>query len=410
MSQKRFFSIIDTIFNTYNTTIFHPKLLFPQQLKCKLSFSFSPKYYNTNTTTSTSTPLSSSTQIKPNLKLLSQLRQETQVGIIKAREALIKHNNDYDKAVSWLLKDSRINGLEKAEKLKSRVAKEGLIGVVVTKFDEMIGKNGERKLSGNKGAIVEINCETDFVSRNNLFQKFVTQIASTSLLLSSEILIPNVIPKSIIQSISPQSISSFPLLPHPSLDFTSSSSTTTTTIPSLDSPPTLNESLLELIGKLGENINLSRIEIFNNNNNNHSSSNDSNNNDDDKILVTGGYVHGGINNDQYTGKIGALVVIEIQQQKIIYSQKIIDKINKLSRDLARQIVGFNPKRIHKDSKDDNNNNIEDDDDNEILMNQEFIIGGGVNGETVEQVLKNYEKDFNLKINILEFKRWECGKL
>ncbi|CAG8461570.1 4310_t:CDS:2 [Diversispora eburnea] len=67
----------------------------------------------------------------------------------------MKHNNDYDKALSWLLKDSRISGLEKAEKLKSRIAKEGLIGVVVTKLDEMIGKNGERLLIGNKGAIVE---------------------------------------------------------------------------------------------------------------------------------------------------------------------------------------------------------------------------------------------------------------
>lgn len=211
---------------------------------------------------------------------------------------------------------------------------------------------------------------------------------------------------SIIQSVSPQVISSLPLLPHPSLGTSanSASSSISATSP-FDSPSTVNESLLELIGKLGEKINLRRIEIVNNNNSN----------DDEKILITGGYVHGGINNDQYTGKIGALVVIEVQpqertQQQIIYSNEVINKINKLSRDLARQIVGFNPQRIYKDDKNNmtNNNNIEFD-ESEILMNQGFIIGGGINGKTVEQVLKNVEKDLGLKINILEFKRWECGK-
>lgn len=159
MSRKRFLVVIDNIYNTYNTAIFSPKLLISQRPKCKSPFqlSFSSKCYNTSTTPVTSSS-SSSTQIKPDLKLLSRLRQETQVSIIKAKEALIKHDNDYDKAISWLLKDSRISGLEKAEKLKTRIAKEGLIGVLVTKFGEMkmIGRNGKRLLNGNVGAIVEV--------------------------------------------------------------------------------------------------------------------------------------------------------------------------------------------------------------------------------------------------------------
>src|SRR5437762_1273004 len=84
------------------------------------------------------------TTIKPNLKLLQQLRQETQATITKAKEALIKHDNDYEEALSWILEDSRTGGSAKAEKLKGRIAKEGLIGIALV-----------RGLKNIRGAIVE---------------------------------------------------------------------------------------------------------------------------------------------------------------------------------------------------------------------------------------------------------------
>src|SRR6266542_6886223 len=90
------------------------------------------------------------TTIKPDLKLLQQLRQETQVSILKAKEALIKHDNDYDIALSWILEDSKISGVIKAEKLKGRVSKEGLIGIVLTKGKEVTNTGNTR------GAIVEV--------------------------------------------------------------------------------------------------------------------------------------------------------------------------------------------------------------------------------------------------------------
>ncbi|CAG8582558.1 9391_t:CDS:2 [Acaulospora morrowiae] len=333
----------------------------------------------------------STPQIKPNLKLLTQLRQETQVSIIKAKEALIKHNNDYDKAIAWLLEDSKISGVAKAHKLKERITKEGLVGVVVTKFGERFGE--ERILNGSRGAIVEVNCETDFVSRNPLFRQFVTQLASTCLFLSSK-----TSSTSMIQPISPKTLLSTPLLPSPL-----SNSTVSVTNPLT---PTVHESLVGLIGKSGENISLRRAEIVN--------LGDEGNNllaldgqkISDRILVTGGYVHGGIDGDHYTGKIGGLVLIEVIGLKAHDQSKrldLIEKINKLSRNIAMQVVGFNPKIIDKKSIfNENDMNIEED---EILLNQEFMIGGG----SVEQVLVNFEKESGIKINILEFKRWENGE-
>lgn len=68
-----------------------------------------------------------STAIKPNIKLLSKLRQETEVSMTKAKEALVKNNNDYDLALAWLQEDALVSGAKKAAKVANRIAGEGLI-------------------------------------------------------------------------------------------------------------------------------------------------------------------------------------------------------------------------------------------------------------------------------------------
>lgn len=66
--------------------------------------------------------------LKPNIKLLAKLRQETEVSMTKAKEALIKNNNDYQLALNWLNQDALASGAKKAAKVADRVAGEGLIG------------------------------------------------------------------------------------------------------------------------------------------------------------------------------------------------------------------------------------------------------------------------------------------
>ena len=95
-------------------------------------------------------------------QLVKELREKTGAGMMDCKKALGATSGDFEGAVDWLRK----NGLAAAAKKASRVAAEGLVGVAV---------------DGNKGAVVEVNAETDFVARNDKFQGFVTETAKAAL-------------------------------------------------------------------------------------------------------------------------------------------------------------------------------------------------------------------------------------
>ncbi|CAG8506536.1 5311_t:CDS:2 [Ambispora leptoticha] len=314
---------------------------------------------------------------KADLQLLQKLRQETEVSISKAKEALVINKNDYEKALSWVLEDAKTSGAIKAEKLRGRVAKEGLVGVVVNNIDK-------KDLSSQRGAIVEVNCETDFVSRNEMFKQFVAQIASTSLLLPVEDLsYDNELPT--IQNIPLDLLKSSPLLPLPS-------------ITSYDHKfNTVEQSVGELIGKLGENITLRRVAVVN--------MKDSCKENSRSIVTTGGYVHGG---DELTGKIGGLILLQ-SSGETSQQQQSSQIISKLAKNLARQVVGLNPKYIN----DDENNIILDEEvedresflNENVLMRQASLWGGGL----IRDVMKQTELNSKLQLKVLNFIRWECGE-
>lgn len=94
--------------------------------------------------------------------LVKELREKTGVGMMDCKAALKETQGDIEAAVDWLRK----KGLAKAAKKAGRVAAEGLVGLVV---------------DGNKGVVVEVNSETDFVARNEQFQGLVKLIAETAL-------------------------------------------------------------------------------------------------------------------------------------------------------------------------------------------------------------------------------------
>ncbi len=94
--------------------------------------------------------------------MVKDLREKTGVGMMDCKAALAATNGDMEAAVDWL----RAKGLAKAAKKSTRVAAEGLIGVATT---------------GHKGALVEVNSETDFVARNDKFQVMVGDIARLAL-------------------------------------------------------------------------------------------------------------------------------------------------------------------------------------------------------------------------------------
>jgi elongation factor Ts len=90
--------------------------------------------------------------------MVKDLREKTGVGMMDCKAALAATNGNLEEAVDWL----RAKGLAKAAKKSTRVAAEGLVGL---------------SISGNTGALVEVNSETDFVARNDKFQAMVGEIA-----------------------------------------------------------------------------------------------------------------------------------------------------------------------------------------------------------------------------------------
>src|SRR5689334_24302270 len=94
--------------------------------------------------------------------MVKELRESTGAGMMDCKAALTETNGDMQAAVDWLRK----KGLSKAAKKAGRVAAEGLIGIFV---------------QPKKGAMVEVNSETDFVARNDHFQGLVKMIADVAL-------------------------------------------------------------------------------------------------------------------------------------------------------------------------------------------------------------------------------------
>ena len=93
-----------------------------------------------------------------NIEKVKKLREATGAGFKDCNSAIKESNGDLDKAIEIL----RIKGISKASKKMSRDAKEGVIAV-----------SGDLK----KTSIIEVNCETDFVAKNEDFTNFVKELS-----------------------------------------------------------------------------------------------------------------------------------------------------------------------------------------------------------------------------------------
>jgi elongation factor Ts len=93
---------------------------------------------------------------------VKELRERTGAGMMDCKKALAETNGEMEAAIDWL----RAKGLAAAAKKAGRTAAEGLVGVAV---------------EDKRGAVVEVNSETDFVAKNELFQDFVKNVAKLAL-------------------------------------------------------------------------------------------------------------------------------------------------------------------------------------------------------------------------------------
>ena len=283
--------------------------------------------------------------------LVKELREKTGAGMMDCKNALVETNGNIEESIDWLRK----KGISGAEKKSARVAADGVVTVSV---------------NSDAAALVEINSETDFVSRNPDFQNFAKNV--------SEIALTN-----------GASIEDLKKAKY------------------LDSEKNVEETLTDLIGLIGENIVLRRTHRLTNTNNNIFSS----------------YIHGQIN--EGLGKIGVILSIE--------SNGTADKINELGKQLAMHIAASKPIAISADDVDPEviqrersilieqakdsgkpDNIIEKMVEGRIskffseitLMDQTWVIDGE---SKVSKIVKDAEKDFSCNILIKDFKYFILGE-
>ena len=168
-----------------------------------------------------------------NAQMVKELRERTGAGMMDCKAALQETEGAMEQAVDLLRK----RGLAKAAKKAGRIAAEGLIGVVV---------------EDSKGVVVEVNSETDFVARNDLFQGLVKMIANVALTVGTD-----------LEKIKASKIGDM----------------------------TLAEGIADTIAKIGENMSLRRASSLS-----------------VASGVIGSYVHNSV--EQGLGKIGVLVALE----------------------------------------------------------------------------------------------------
>src|SRR6187401_3468420 len=99
---------------------------------------------------------------------VKELRERTGAGMMDCKKALAETQGYMEAAIDWL----RAKGLSAAAKKAGRTAAEGLVGVAV---------------AGTKGALVEVNSETDFVAKNEQFQQFVRDVAQIALNIGDDV-------------------------------------------------------------------------------------------------------------------------------------------------------------------------------------------------------------------------------
>jgi elongation factor Ts len=191
--------------------------------------------------------------------LIKDLRERTGAGMMDCKKALEEAGGDIEVAIDWLRK----KGLSAAAKKAGRTAAEGLVGVYTT---------------GTKGAIVEVNAETDFVGRNEIFQGFVRQIAELALSAEANIGKMNL------------------------LDFPRSNRS-------------VADELTHLVATIGENMMLRRAEMLSVNQG-----------------VIASYIHNGV--APGLGRLGVLVALE--------SGGDSNKLQELGKQIAMHIAAANP--------------------------------------------------------------------
>ncbi len=281
--------------------------------------------------------------------MVKELREKSGAGMMDCKKALSENNGQMEDAIDWLRK----KGLASVSKKSGRVAAEGLVGINV--------KN-------NSGVIIEINSETDFVSRNEIFQNFVKNCGELALSKKSN-------------------IEELKKLPYP------------------DSERTVDEELANNIATIGENMNIRRLEF---------------------LEVSEGGLFSYIHNStaEGLGRLGVLVSLK--------SNLNVDELSALGKQIAMHVAATSPKSLSIDDLDEQIVNRERQvliDQaiasgkpkeiadkivqgrmhkfyQEVVLNEQVSV---LDGETkIKDLVKNFSKEKNSDIELTGFKMIKLG--
>ena len=284
------------------------------------------------------------------VSMVKELREQTGAGMMDCKTALSETNGDLEAAVDWL----RTKGLSKAAKKADRVAAEGLVSTIT---------------DGTKGAVVEVNSETDFVARNDQFQNMVSDIAKVALSVDGD----------------------FDKLV--AADYPSAGKS-------------IQDHVAEMVGTIGENMSVRRSAGLSVGQG-----------------VVASYLHGQVVESQ--GKIGVLVALE--------SSGDSEKLGALGKQIAMHVAATNPLALSIDdlSKDevDREREVLITEAREsgkpeeiiekmvegrlrkfyeevVLLKQVFVIDGE---NTIEKVLQNAASDIGGEVKLTGFVRFGLGE-
>ncbi|XJO78174.1 hypothetical protein BDV3_002656 [Batrachochytrium dendrobatidis] len=318
---------------------------------------------------------------KLNVAMVSRLRKETQCALSKAKDALVAIKAEihpgtdqqiYDDALAWLHKDMAESGAKKAAKVSNRVTAEGLVGVFC---DPRYGRHA---------AMVEINSETDFVSKSELFSKLVESVGLT---VAQSPEIRSTIDESKLHASPIHEIDRSMIL--------QSSMVASDTL-------SIQTAFADVIGKLGENLQLRRallaLQPFNST---HITS-------DHQQRVFGVYAHAAEKTKiAGLGKFAAVVSLTSAEPKVDLAESQILRMAIFANKLAQHITGFSPTSIYATPFHTDNNSQETPatSSEDVLMTQQFLFGGG----TVLEVLNALSKEIKAKIVVEAFTRYACGE-
>ncbi|XP_029042628.1 elongation factor Ts, mitochondrial [Osmia bicornis bicornis] len=264
--------------------------------------------------------------------LLSKLRKKTGYTFVNCKKALEIHENDMEKAEQWLNEQAQAQGWVQATKLQSRITSQGLIAMIT---------------NDKYGALVEINCETDFVARNNKFHDLAETVLNTVLKQGMSLEQSSLVNKTMLD---PESINELVA----------------------NDGKSLGDHSALTIGTVGENINIRRAMCMS--------------------VQPGVYLYGCTHPAPLNplpssyGRYGALVALKSNKKNEV-----------LGMQLCQHVIGMNPIRVGDTKVDTPNENI---DDEHIMLYQEFLLDPSL---SVQQLLQSEQAE------ILDFVRFEMGE-